>query len=166
MRTKFAKMLMRIKAATGISFYRMGQFGGITGPTMSKWFLPVDHKYHRDPTEAQTLEISVSLAYDGDPPRWLRDLYEAEDATFLRGLDKRRSDAGLGWTELAARSTVGTDRVGEIVAGGVAIPRAVRLRLLIATIFTSRQVALTNQLLQAANKYVMPMPEPALTRSA
>lgn len=166
MRTKIAMLLMRIKAATGISFYRMGQFGGITSPTMSKWFKPIGHKDHRDPTEAQTLEIAVSLAYDGEPPRWLRDLYEEEDPTFLRGLDKRRSDANLGWTELAERSTVGAVRVNEIVAGGVEIPRAVRLRLLIVTIFTPRQLDDTNQLLQAANKYVMPMPALPLTRSA
>lgn len=157
---------MRIRAQTGISFYRIGEFGGIEGPTFSKWLKPRGHPHHRNPTEEQVLEVAVSLAYNASPPGWIRNLYEADDETFIQRLDQRRLDNGLSWPEVGERSTVGTNRVAELIGDGVPVPRAVRLRLLIATVFDAEQVELTNRLLQAAGKYVLRVPETAKRRSA
>lgn len=166
MRTKIANLLMLTRAETGITFYRMGQFGGITAPTMSRWFLFVGHERHRNPTEEQILEISISLAYDGYPPGWLRDLYEAGDSDFLHGLDRRRSRAGISWPDVAERSAIGVERLNDIVGGGVTIPCVVRSRLLIATLFTPTQGAVVNRILQAADRYVVRIPDTSVKRTA
>jgi hypothetical protein len=164
-RTRFANLLMRKSAETGISFYKIGKFGGIEGPTFTKWLKPVGHEQHRNPTERQVLEVAASLAYDGSPPVWLQNLYDDDDSAFLAGLERLRAAMALSWTEIAETSAIGHERLREIVAGTIPTSGAIRLRLIMATVFSAEQLELANALLQAADRYVLRAPS-ASRRSA
>jgi hypothetical protein len=156
-RTKIAIALMQLKAATGLSLYKLGGYTDITGPTMSKWFLPAEHKYHRNPTEEQVLKIFVAVAFRNEPPDRMRELLEVNSGDFMRLLDAYRQRVGIAWGELAERACLGTERIKEFLDGDD-VPTTARLRLVVSARCTRRQVELANRLLQAGNYYVLTVP--------
>lgn len=158
MRTKFAIALMELRAVTGISFYKLGDHTGVTGPTISKWLKPVGHKHHRNPTEEQVLKIFSAVAFRNEPPDRIHELLEVDGADFMRLLDALRERAQLSWCEVAERSNLGQERMAEFLGGGVLIPAAARLRMVIVARCTPARIALANRLLQAANFYVLRAP--------
>ena len=157
MRTKIAIALMQLKAATGLSLYKLGGYTDITGPTMSKWFLPIEHKYHRKPTEEQVLKIFVAVAFWNEPPDRMRELLEVSGENFIRLLDTYRQSAGLTWNDLADRACLGTERIQEFI-DGQDVPPTARLRLVVSARCTRHQIELANRLLQAGNYYVLMRP--------
>lgn len=154
-RTPFAVALMQLLAETGLSQYGLGGRCEIEPPTISKWLTPVADPNHRNPTQAQVLQVFLAVATPPPVCAELLALADADDGEFAAALRPPRPAAAPDSRELGWRSGIGGGRLRASLAGEVRLTRAERLRLLVLVRCTPRQVALASRLLEAAGYYIL-----------
>src|SRR5207248_10947917 len=110
-------------------------------------------------TEEQVLRLFLGLACGEPLRRSVFDLLESDQRAFLSGLSQVAADAGTATANAAINANIGTQTFAAIVAGTRVLTNALKLRLLIVTLCTPRQIEIANLFLEAAGHYILRLPD-------